>query len=447
MFNIKKGLILMWMGFLGLTSAAQQPVVLTLEQARDYARKHNYELRNAQLDIETARFKVKETVATGLPQVSANISYNDNIGLPVQLVPGDFFGQPGEDIEVQFGTKYSANAGASVNQLIFSGSYIVGLQASKAYLEQSEKNLFKNQVEVNKAVSESYFLVLATKESILVIDSTLEITRKLAEQTKIIVENGFAEETEFDQLQLLIADLETGRMNAVSQLETTKSYLRYHLGMDEKQQIEVSESLVELTEKLVAEKLFATQFNMFNNIDFQILQNQKDLALLQLKLEKSAYLPTLSAFLNYNTQAQRQEWDFFDSKGKWYSSSVFGVSMNIPIFSGGERSSRVRQAQYQFEKTQVAEEMVSSSLKLQYQTVRNELENALQTYQNTKSSKGIAEKIFRRTGVKYTEGVAASLDLLNTQNQYLTSQSQYINAALNMLNKTVALESILIQSE
>ncbi|MDO8897843.1 MAG: TolC family protein [Bacteroidales bacterium] len=447
MFNIKKGLILLWMSFLGFASVAQQPVVLTLEQARVYAGKHNYELRNAQLDIETARYKVKETVATGLPQISASINYNDNIGLPVQLVPGDFFGRPGEDIEVQFGTKYSANAGGSVNQLLFSGSYLVGLQASKAYLEQSKKNLFKNQVEVNKVVSESYFLVLATKESILVIDSTLEITRKLAEQTKIIVENGFAEETEFDQLQLLIADLETGRMNAVSQLETTKSYLRYHLGMDEKQQIDVAESLVELTEKLVAEKLFTTQFNLYNNIDFQILQNQKDLALLQVKLEKSAYLPTLSAFLNYNTQAQRQEWDFFDSKGKWYSSSVLGVSMNIPVFSGGERSSRVRQAQYQFEKTQVAEEMVSSSLNLQYQTIRNELENALQTYQNTKNSKGIAEKIFRRTGVKYTEGMAASLDLLNTQNQYLTSQSQYINAALNMLNKTVALESILIQSQ
>ncbi len=447
MFNIKKGLILLWISFLGLASLAQQPVVLTLEQARIYAGKHNYELRNAQLDIETARYKVKETVATGLPQISASINYNDNIGLPVQLVPGDFFGRPGEDIEVQFGTKYSANAGGSVNQLLFSGSYLVGLQASKAYLEQSKKNLFKNQVEVNKAVSESYFLVLATKESILVIDSTLEITRKLAEQTKIIVENGFAEETEFDQLQLLIADLETGRMNAVSQLETTKSYLRYHLGMDEKQQIDVAESLVELTEKLVAEKLFASQFNLYNNIDFQILQNQKDLALLQVKLEKSAYLPTLSAFLNYNTQAQRQEWDFFDSKGKWYSSSVLGVSMNIPVFSGGERSSRVRQAQYQFEKTQVAEEMVSSSLNLQYQTIRNELENALQTYQNTKNSKGIAEKIFRRTGVKYTEGMAASLDLLNTQNQYLTSQSQYINAALNMLNKTVALETILIQSQ
>lgn len=447
MFNIKKGVILVWMGFLGLTSAAQQPVMLTLDQARKHAREHNFELRNAQLDIETARFKVKETVATGLPQVSATISYNDNIGLPVQLIPGDFLNRPGEEIEVQFGTKYSGNAGASVNQLLFSGSYLVGLQASKAYLKQSEKNLFKNQVEVNKAVSEAYFLVLATKESIVVIDSTLEITNKLAEQTKIIVENGFAEETEFDQLQLLIADLETGRMNAISQLETTKSYLRYYLGMDEKQQIDVSESLAELTEKLAAEKLVDAQFTLGNNIDFQILQNQKELAMLQVKLEKSAYLPTLSAFLNFNTQAQRQEWDFFDSKGKWYSSSVFGVSMNIPVFSSGERSSKVKQAQFQFEKTLVAEEMVSNSLKLQYQTTLNELENALQTYQNTRNSKGIAEKIFRRTGIKYTEGMAASLDLLNTQNQYLTAQSQYINAALNMLNKTVALESILIQSE
>jgi len=180
-----------------------------------------------------------------------------------------------------------------------------------------------------------------------------------------------------------------------------------------------------------------------NNIDFQILKNQQDLALLQVKLEKSNYLPTLSAFLNYQTQAQRNQWDFFNRQGKWFSSAVFGVNMAIPIFSSGERHSRVKQAQFDVEKTLVAEKQLSTNLQIQYQNTYDDLQNALLTYDNTRKNKAIAEKIFRRTGIKYHEGVATSLDLLNTHNQFLSAQSQFINAALTLLNKGVSLESLL----
>ncbi len=447
MFNFKKFLFLFSFYVLSLPLWSQQVIQLSLEQARAYAQQHNYDLRNASFDIESAEYKVKETVATGLPQASATIGYNDNIGLPVQLVPGDFFGQPGQDIEVQFGTRYSGSLGATVNQLLFSGSYLVGLQASKAYLEQSKKSFVKTKTEVNKSVSEAYFLVLASQEGISVIDSTLKITSKLAEQTRIIVENGFAEETEYDQLHLLLADLEVSRTNILSQIESTTAMLKYQLGMSDKDQIQLTETLVTLTEKLAAEQLLAKQFKLGSNIDFQILKNQQDLALLQVKLEQSAFLPTVSAFLNYQTQAQRNEWDFFSSKGKWYSSSVWGISMQIPILSSGERMHKVKQAKFQFEKTKVAEEMVSTSLNLKHKTTKDELTNALSTYQNTRSNKDLAEKIFRRTGIKYSEGLAGSLDLLNTHNQYITAESQFINAALSLLNKSVAMETLLSESE
>jgi len=354
---------------------AQQVVDLSLDQARNYAQQYNYNLRNARLDIETAKQKVNETISTGLPQANINVGYNDNIGLPVQLVPGDFFGRPGEDIEVQFGTKYSGSLGASVSQLLFSGSYIVGLQASEAYLEQAKKNMVKTGTEVNKAVSEAYFLVLATGEGLKVVDSTLSITSKLAEQTRILYENGFSEETDFDQLNLLISDLEVSRSNILSQLESTKAMLKFQLGMEAGQQIRLTETLQSLTEKMAAEQMLLKPFKLQSNIDYQILQNQQELAKLQLKLEKSAFLPTLSAFLNYQTQAQRSSWDFFDQKGKWYSSSVWGITMNIPVLSSGERIAKVKQANFQLHKTFVAEEMLKSSLNLKHQTTKDELAN------------------------------------------------------------------------
>lgn len=426
-----------------LSAQEAQPISLTLEKARYQAVEYNYSLRNAALDIEKAQYKVKETIAIGLPQASASVGYNDNIALPVQLIPGDFFNQPGQDIEVQFGTKYSASVSGTINQLLFSGSYIVGLQASRAYLEQSKKSYVKNKIDVIKTVSEAYFMVLASEEGIKVIDSTLAITRKLAEETQIIVTNGFAEETDADQLNLLISELEVSRTNALSQLDVAKSYLKYHLGLQSNTEIVLEESLGSLVEKAEPESLFSKQFSTANNIDYQILKNQQELAMLQVKLEKSNYLPTLSAFLNYQTQAQRNQWDFFDKSGKWFGSSVFGVNMAIPIFSSGERHAKVKQAEFDLEKTRVAEEQLNTNLQLLYETNYNDLTNAMLTYDNTIKNKQLAEKIFRRTGIKYREGMASSLDLLNAHNQYLTTQSQFINAALTLLNKGVSLETLL----
>ena len=416
---------------------------LNFQEARQFALEHNRELKTTALDIDKARYQVKESVSIGLPQVDVAVSYNDNIALPVQLVPGDFFGQPGEEVEISFGTKYNAMLSGTINQLIFSGSYIVGLQAAKAFLEQSQKQYKKSKIDVIKSVSEAYFMVLATEESITVIDSTLEITRQLAEETRVIVQNGFAEETDIDQLDLLIAELEVSKTNAATQLEIANAFLKFHLGLESADRISLEEQLSELVEDAAVKALLSSEFIVNNNIDYQILKNQQDLALLQVKLEKSAYLPNLSAFLNYQTQAQRQEWDFFNQSGKWFGSAVFGVNMNIPIFSSGQRHSKVKQAQFDYQKTKVAEEQLKTSLEIQYETTLNDLRNALDNYENTRKNKAIAEKIFRRTSIKYREGMASSLDLLNTHNQYLSAQSQFINASLQVLNMSVSLESLL----
>ncbi len=426
-----------------LSGQENEAMKLSLQQARAFALEHNRELQTSSLDIDKARYQVKESVSIGLPQVDVSVAYNDNIALPVQLVPGDFFGQPGQDVEISFGTKYNAAINGTINQLIFSGSYIVGLQAAKSFLEQSQKQFAKSKIEVIKSTSEAYFMVLATEEGIAVIDSTLQITRKLAEETRIIFENGFAEETDIDQLELLISELEVSKTDAKTQLNIAKSYLKLHLGLESDDKVEPVERLTELVENAAIKALFSRNFEVNKNIDFQILKNQQDLALLQVKLEKSSYLPNLSAFLSYQTQAQRQQWDFLNQQGKWFGSAIFGVNMSIPIFSSGQRYSKVKQAQFDYQKTQVAEEQLKTTLQIQYETTLNDLRNALDNFENTRKNKAIAEKIFRRTGIKYREGMASSLDLLNTHNQFLNAESQFINASLQVLNMSVSLESLL----
>lgn len=421
---------------------AQEPLSLSLGKALELGLKHNYSLQSARIEVESARQKVRETTATGLPQLSANLSYNDNISLPTTLLPGAFLGQD-EPVAVRFGTRYSSAAGLTLNQLLFSGSYIVALQSSQAFLRQSEQNLLKSNIEVTKSIKDAYVLVLATYENLKVVDSTLSITKNLAGQTRLIVENGFGEETDLDQLLLMVDELETARNNVLSQVKLAENMLKFHLGIDPNTQIQLTDKLDDLASVFAGEQLTASTFNVNNNIDFQLIKNQQHLADLRLKLEKSAYLPTLSAFLNAQTNAQREKWDFFDSKGRWFFSSVWGVSLNIPLWSIGERAARVRQAQLNLDAMQVAEQSLRNNLGLQYQTSRSAFGNALLTVVNTRRNKATAEKIYRRTSIKYTEGLASSLDVLNTHNQFLNAQTQYINATLDLMSKATELEKLL----
>jgi outer membrane protein TolC len=347
---------------------------------------------------------------------------------------------------VQFGTKYSASAGASISQLIFSGNYLVGLQAAKTYLEQIQKEKVKTQIEVNRLVSETYFLLLATMESIAVIDSTLAITQRLANETGIIVSEGFAEETELDQLLLLVSELEISRDNALVQRDIVSALLRFHMGLEDDVKVVPTQSLSGLLGVFEPNLLVLHTFSPDENIEMQLLRKQQELSFLIVKREQSNYLPSLSAFLNYQTMAQRDVWDFFGD-GKWYSSAVFGLTMSIPIFSSGERHAKVKQAQFQFEQTKIAEDQLRTNLKIQYESTLNELQTAWQTLNNTHQNKMLAERIFRRTGIKYREGVAGSLDLLNTHNQYLNAQSRYINAGLNLLNQQLAFETLLEKTQ
>lgn len=437
-------ILLLFMVFLILSGHArgQESLDLSLNQALEKGLMHNFSLQTARIEVESARQKVRETTASGLPQISANVSYNDNISLPTTLLPGEFLGQD-NPVAVRFGTRYSGAAGFTLNQLLFSGSYIVALQSSQTFLRQSEKNLAKTRIEVTKNIKDAYALVLATHENLRVIDSTLSITRNLAQQTRLIVESGFGEETDLDQLLLMVDELETARNNVLSQVKLAENMLKFHLGIEPSTQIRLTDKLDELATQFAGSHLENKPFQINENIDFQLLKNNQQLAGLQLKLEKSTFLPTFSAFLNAQTNAQRPEWDFFDSKGRWYFSSVWGVSLNIPIWSSGERAARVRQAQLKLQSMHVAEASLRNSLGLQYQTSSSAFGNALLTVENTRRNKATAEKIYYRTGVKYAEGLASSLDVLNTHNQYLNAQTQYINATLDLLNKATELESLL----
>ena len=427
-------------------AAAQNTYQFSLQEAIDYAMENNYDVIYSEKNIEAAKQQMREATAIGLPQIDGSVDYTDNIARPTSLIPGDFIGQPGEDIEIKFGTKYNANAGLYASQLLFSGKYIVGLQTAKIFMEKANVDFFKDKVAVKQQVANAYYNVLSADEALWVIDTTLSVTRKLAEETRLTYEVGFAEDIDVDQLELLVADLEASKVYLENQLGITRAFLKFYLGLGDQDTVILEDNISELVDARQNTAIVNRPFDYYDNVDYVSLSKQKEISYMQVKLEKTNYLPSLNATINLMTNAQRNEWDFFDSSGKWYTSSAFGVSLQVPIWSSGQRNAKVKQAQIAYEQVNVLEDQLVTTLKLQYQTARNEYLNAYTVYVNKEKARKVAEKIFNTTSIKFTEGMASSLDILNTQNQFLTAEQDYINSALSLLKAGEELERLLTKS-
>ena len=435
----------LFMGFSTSVVSAQKVMRFSLDEAVNYAYVHNFGIINAGKDLEIAKQQVKEALAEGLPQIGGSITYHDNVARPVSLIPGDFFGQPGKQIAVQFGTKYDAALSGHLSQLIFDGRYLVGVKAAKVAAEKADKDFFKNKLAVREQVSNAYYQALSVKESLHIVDSTLAVTQKLAGETKHVYKEGMTDDVAVDQLDLLVSNLKTTHNNLKNQSAIAMAFLKFYLGLTEKDSIVLTENMTTLINQKEKAVIDAGGFNLNQNIDLQTTQVAKRISELQVKLAQAAYLPSINATVGYTTQAQRNVWNFFNAD-KWYQSAIVGVTMNIPIFSSGKRHAKVMQAKLAYEKMQVTVKQTSNQLNIQYKTLSNDYMNARKVYEDKDQNRKVAEKIYRKTLEKFKQGMASSLDLLNTHNQFLNAESDYVNAQFNLLQSAEKLQRLLTKA-
>ena len=422
---------------------AQTEYQFSLDEAINFALENNYDLLSSHKDIESAEKQVKEYMAIGFPQINASINYTDYIALPTMILPAGSFGPDTPEQELQFGTKYNASANATASQLIFDGRYIVGVQASKRLFEKTQQQFIKTKLDMYEAVSAAYYRILVAEDTKAILDSTMSYMNNILYETRITYEAGFAEETDVDQLQLIVSDLEANIILMETQVKIAYAYLNFLCGVKIDDSIEVTDELDDLMANVNYTALLEDPFNYENNIDYRILRTQREIAILQVRLEKSEYFPNLSAYINYETQAQRTEWNFLNSNQNWYGSSFWGVEMNIPIWSSGIRSARVQQAKINLEKLDIADEKLRTGLTIQVQTAQSEFYNAYLIMVNKSLARNTAEKILRITSEKYKEGISSSLDLLQANNQFLSNTSDYILAMQQVLIKKLALEKLM----
>jgi outer membrane protein TolC len=444
---------------LGAQEKTNNSNAFSVDQAITYGLENNYSYKNAQTDVEIAKRIVKETTAIGLPQVNASISNTNYIDIPTTLMP-DFISSAvygvNEDnfglvpliplanemgtFPVKFGTKYNANADLSVSQIIFSGEYLIALKASKTFLEQSAQAVIKTEQGLRELISKSYFAVLSLREQKYILEKSLTANEKLLAETRQLQANGFVEDTDVSQLEILVNNLNINVQHLQNESETTLNYLKMSLGMDLKNKLELTDKLSDLlaTSLLNESKTFVLN----QNIDFQMMQTQISIADLQIKRNQSTYLPQLSAFFNAQTNAMRDEFNFFDSSETWFPTTVWGFNLNIPIWSSGSRSAKVQQAKLGRVKLDESLKQLNASLNLEVKTAENNFQLHLMEYQNSIKNIELSERIYLSTQTKFKEGIASSFDLIQAHNNFLNASGSYTTSIFNVLNDRVVLNRL-----
>lgn len=441
---MKKSLIILLFLVANLSLAQQvNQKAFTLEEALKFAYENNTQMINADRDVQAAYAQKWATIASGLPQINAAGAYQDQIKLPVSLLPAEIFGgEAGTYIPVTFGQKMNMSASATLNQKIFDGSYIVGVQAIKTYIDISGNALKKTRQEVKKAVVSAYGNVLLLNESATIVAKNISNLKENVEEAKQLFKQGFVEEEQLEQLQITLSNLESQERNVKRLQSISKQLFNMLLGLPLNNQTELLDDLESLAAKNLLAAKDPVDFEISKNVDYQIAVNMKEQKRLELKLERSKYLPTLNAFVNYSTNAFGNEFNFFSSEQNWFDASVFGLNLNVPIFSSFMKRAYTKKAKIAFDQSQSNLKEAEKKIQLQFEQSKSQFQLAAENYQTSKENLSLAQRIENKNSIKYKEGLISGFDLRQAQLQLYEAQRSYLESMLAVINSKTELETL-----
>jgi outer membrane protein len=425
----------------GLTGMAQSadPILyhLSLQESIAYAQLHQSSVLNARIDEQIAKNTVKQTIGIGLPQISGNANFNDFIKLPTSLLPGEIFGQPGTQIPVQFGVKYQSSVGMEVNQLVFDGTYLVGLQASKTFRELSNKNLRRTRIETAVAVSKAYYSVLVSNEQLQLLDANIARLKKSLNDTEALFKNGFVEKIDVDRLRVLNNNLETERENVLRLLDLNVNLLKFQMGMPIQTSLKLKDTINSL-HSLEQTALVPDTTAYQSRIEYSLLQTQKRVNELDMKRYKSLFLPTLSAVAN--TSQSYQSNSFAQLFNTSFPTTFVGLKLAVPLVSGGQKLYQVRNARLQVQKTDNDLINLKNGINLEISQAQTAYQNGINSLENQKRNMELATEVLRVSRIKYEQGVGSSLEVTTAETSLKEAQNNYITALYDLLINKINLD-------
>ena len=439
----------------GFGQDKKELIKLSVSEAQTYALQNNRTVKSAKIDINFATKQVKENLAVGLPQLSlaANYlhqfvipelsfgSYLDVNSLPPTgyLTKDDIANAYKQSPSFPLGVANNTTFDFTLSQLIFSGEYLVGLQATKVVKEMSEKALVKTEFQTKESVANTYFLIIVLGESLRVLNESLESVDQTYNEMVKMNQQGFNEETDVDQIKISWSNLKRLITSIESQKETSTKLLKFQLGMDFSQEIVLTDSIQGFISEGNMQYLVSPEYNVAKSIDYQLLSDQTNISALMLKREKSKYLPSIAAFYRHEEQTNKPSFNFAVK-------DVVGATLSFPIFTSGQRNAKISEARFNLDKSELNKEDARQGLIMEFETALNNYQTAYNNFTTNKESIILSKRVYDKTLIKYHEGVSTSFELSQNQTQYLTSETAYYNSILSLLNAKAKLDRILSSS-
>jgi outer membrane protein TolC len=427
-------LILLTLGGVKI-SMAQETIRLSLNEALKIAQDNNLNIKNSQIDLKIAQKKIWETIAIGMPHIDGTAKYQLIPKVPT-LPASNFDPNAAPDAVIELGVKQNIVYDITVSQLIFNGAYLIGLKASKVYYNLSEETLEKSMLEINESVTNTYYMILVGIESRKILISNLENVDKTLSDIKEMYKQGFVEKTDADQLELTSNTIRNAISQIDNNLEMGNRLLKIHLGLEEKNNIILTDQLgMEAAQVAGLNALASEPFILENNVDFKLLTTSELLAKYDYKREMTNSLPSIAAFYNHQEKWKTPIFDFAPK-------NVIGINVSLPIFSSGQRLATVSQKKMALEKATNTKLYVGNTLLMQSSQCQNDLRTKLEKFQIQKKSKELSDDIYQRTLEKYKQGISSSMELMTIQNQYLNNLTNYFQSIYDVVGAKSKLEKI-----
>ena len=433
--NMKKLLLLLIVfAFVNLAKAQDSSnavYAFSLDQCVEFAHKNNVQVKNALLAIDVQNQTNREIAGAALPTISTNLSGTDYTKIPTSLLPGQIFGgAPGTFIPVQFGTKFNANYGASIQQLLFDGQVFIALQARATSMEMQRKNAALTEEAIKANIYKIYYQLSASKTQLNILDANINRIKSLAHDAQIMYKNGFAEKLDVDKLSVQLNNLETEKLKANNSVAIGYMGLKMLMGMPVKDSLVLTDVVNEtsLNNDVLTENNF--QYNVRK--DFQYLGTIKKLNEYNIKRYQLSNLPTIAMSGSYSKNAQRSKFDFFEG-GNWFTTSLISLNVSLPIFNGFATDARIKRTKIELKQTENQIDALKNSIDNEITQAKLNYMSSVATVQFQKKNMELAETVYGQTKKKFEAGTGSNTEISAAQADLVSAQNNYMNALYSAL--------------
>jgi len=422
------------------TELGAQQNLFSLEEAIDYAEKNNPNIKVSETDLAIGEEVIRETRATGLPQVNSSLNYQYFLQIPISIIPD--FTDPSKDIELAFGTRNNLAAGVEASQLLFSGSYLVAIKAAKTFSELNEGNLEQAKISIRQQVTQAYYQVLVAREQTNLLKNNKSNLEKVLFETSQLFANGFVEKIDVDRLQLSLSNLDVQIQSANRSINLSKSFLKFQMGMPQKDSLKLEDDLNTVFEE-INPFTYGGKFSPENRIEYRNLGIQKELAKLDKESVEWQRYPTVSLFGSYQQVFQDDNFGRILNVDSWFPTFVVGLNVSLPIFTGFRTDAQIKQKSLQSLQITTAQDLLEKSFEFEITQAKLTYKNALNQKINQEKNIELAQRIYDVSLIKYNEGLGSSLEVNTAESELFQTQSLYIQALYDIIVAKVNLDKAL----